>query len=223
MISQRLSLNMPRLNQNQRIQALGLLVATTSPKSPTSVERWVVAETQLFGCASVSSKQVGWQIAIYPVDRGLQTVERTGSLYWRTFDVVFKRRQVLQGSTVSANRQYCTVSGKPGNPFGQGCPIWDKCLQHVIGLPVCIAHNGISVGGDSSGLGLYSPMSLGLPLVIMMVEFEFLEEEGNVLLIIVSLRETDLEVGVLWYGVALWAEENKSHCCARQPQCSRLH
>ena len=29
---------------------------------------------------------------------------------------------------------------------------------------------------------------------------------GNVLLIIVSLRGTDLVVGVLWYGVALWAE-----------------
>ena len=40
----------------------------------------------------------------------------------------------------------------------------------------------------------------------MTVEFESLEEEGNVLLIIFSLRGTDLEVGVLWYGVALWAE-----------------
>ena len=29
---------------------------------------------------------------------------------------------------------------------------------------------------------------------------------GNVLLTIVSLRGTDLEVGVFWYGVALWAE-----------------
>ena len=34
----------------------------------------------------------------------------------------------------------------------------------------------------------------------MTVEFEFLEDEGNVLLIIASLRGTDLEVGVLWYG-----------------------
>ena len=49
-------------------------------------------------------------------------------------------------------------------------------------------------------------MSLGLTLVIMTVEFGFLEEEVNVLLIIVSLIGTDLEVGVLWYGVALWAE-----------------
>ena len=81
--------------------------------------------------------------------------------------------------------------------------MWDKCLQHVIGLPVCSEHNGISVGGDSSGLGFYSLMSLGLTLVIMTVEFEFLEEERNVLLIIVSLRGTSLEVGVLWYGMAL--------------------
>ena len=47
-------------------------------------------------------------------------------------------------------------------------------------------------------------MSLGLTLVIMTFEFEFLEEEGNVLLVTVSLRGTDLEVGV--FGVALWAE-----------------
>ena len=36
-----------------------------------------------------------------------------------------------------------------------------------------------SIGGASSGLGLYSLMSLVLTLVIMMVEFEFLEEEGE--------------------------------------------
>ena len=49
-------------------------------------------------------------------------------------------------------------------------------------------------------------MSLGLTSVIMTFEFEILEEDGNVLLIIASLRGTDLEVGVLWYGVALWKE-----------------
>ena len=114
----------------------------------------------------------------------------------------FQRRQVLQGSTVSANRQCCAASGKPGNPFSQGDPMWDKCLQHVIRMPVCSGHNGISVGGDSRELGFYYLMNLGLNLVIMTVEFEFLEEEGNVLLITVSLRGTDLEVGVLWYGVA---------------------
>ena len=37
-------------------------------------------------------------------------------------------------------------------------------------------------------------------------QIRVLEEEGNVLLIIVSLRGTNLKVGVLRYGVALWAE-----------------
>ena len=32
--------------------------------------------------------------------------------------------------------------------------MWDKCLQHVIELPVCSGHNGISVRGDSSELGV---------------------------------------------------------------------
>ena len=99
--------------------------------------------------------------------------------------------------------------------------MWDKCLQHVIGLPVCSGHNGISSGGNSSGLGFYSLVSLGLTLVIMTVEFEFLKEDGNVLLMIVSLKGTDLEVGVLWYGWHYGQKENKSHCCAGQPQCSR--
>ena len=92
---------------------------------------------------------------------------------------------------------------QPGNPFGQGGPKWDKCLQPVIVLPVCSGRNGISVGGDSSELGFYFLMSLGLTVVIMTVEFQFLEEEGNVLLINVSSRGTDLEVGVLmvWGGI----------------------
>ena len=53
--------------------------------------------------------------------------------------------------------------------------------------------------------GFYSLMRLGVTLV-MTVEFEFLEDEGKVLLIIVLLRGSDLDVGVLWYGMAFWAE-----------------
>ena len=105
---------------------------------------------------------------------------------------------------VSANRQYCAASGKPGNPFGQGGPMCDKCSQHVIRLLVCSGHNGISFGGDRCGLGFYSLISLGLTLVIMTVEFEFLEEEeGNVLLIIVSLRGTRIGGGIVmvWGGI----------------------
>ena len=191
---------MPTLNQNQLIQSLKLLARGDN----------VSNVSRAFGCHRNTIIRLRQRFQLTagvadrrsPVDRGLQTLERTGSLRWHAFDVVFKRRQVLQGNTVSANRQCCAASGKPGNPFGQGGPMWNKCLQ----LPVCSGHNGISVGGDSSGFGFYSLMSLCLTLVIITVEFEFLEEEGNVLLIIVSLRGTDLEVGVLRYGVALWAE-----------------
>ena len=162
---------MPRLNQNQRIQALTMLARGDNVSNVSRAfschRNTIIRLRQRF------KQTVRWQTTVDPVDQGLQTFERTGSLRCRTFDVVFKRRQVLQGSTVSANRQCCATSGKPDNPFGQGGPMWDKCLQHVIGLPICSGHNGISVGGDSRGLGFYSLMSVGLTLVIMMVEFEF--------------------------------------------------
>ena len=109
---------------------------------------------------------MGWQIAEDPVDRGLQTLERTGSL--RTFDVVFKRRQVLQGSTVSANRQCCAARQpiRPRRPY--------------VGQVLTERHRAAHLHwaqrhfrwGDSSGLGFYSLMSLGLTLVIMTVEFD---------------------------------------------------
>ena len=201
MISQRLSLNLPRLNQNQRIQALTMLARGDN----------VSNVSRAFGCHrnTIIRLRQRFQQTGGVVDRrrpGRPRVANPRTDRFITLTHLRRRRQVLQGTTVSANRQCCAASGKPGNPFGQGGPMWDKCLQHVIGLPVCSGHNGISVGGDSSGLGFYSLMSsISLTLVIMTVEFEFLEEEGNVLLITVSLRGTDFEVGVLWYGVALLA------------------
>ena len=187
---------MRRLNQNQRIQPLMMLARGDN----------VANVSRAFGCHRNTIirlrqhfQQTGGVADRRRPGRPKVTNSRTGRFITLThLRRRFKRRQVLQGSTVSANRQCCAASGKPGNPFGQGSPMWDKCLQHVIGLPVCSEHNGISVGGDSSGLGFYSLMSLGLTLVIMTVEFEFLKEEGKVSLIIVSLRGTDLEVGVLW-------------------------
>ena len=121
---------------------------------------------------------------------------------------VHYNRQVLQGSTVSANRQ---SQASPATHSAKG----QVLTAHHPAARLQWAQRHFR-WGDSSGLGFYSLMSLGLTLVIMTVEFEFLEEEGNVLLITVSLRGTDLEVGVLWYGVALWTE-------GRQPHCSRLH
>ena len=106
--------------------------------------------------------------------------------------------------THSAEEALCGTSAYSKS---SGCPF----AVGTTAFPLVV----VGGGGDSSELGFYSLMSLALTLVIMAVEFEFLEEEGNILLIVVSLRGTDLEVGALWYWVALWAEENKSHCCAR--------
>ena len=200
MISQRLSLNMPRLNQNQRIPALTMLARGDN----------VSNVSRAFGCHRNTIIQLHHTGGV--TDRRRSGRPRVTNPRTDRFITLTHLRRRFQTATSSARRygiRKQTVlrrPGKPGNPFGQGGPIWDKCLQHVIGLPVCSGHNSISVGGDSSGLGVYSLVSLGLTLVSMTVEFEFLEEEGNVLLIIVSLRGTDLEMGVLWYGVALWAE-----------------
>ena len=78
LISQHLSLNIPRLNQKQRFQALTMLARGDN----------VSNVSRAFGChrntiirlGQRSSKQVGWQIAVDPADRGLQTLERAGSL-----------------------------------------------------------------------------------------------------------------------------------------------
>ena len=160
MISQRTSLNMPRLNQNQRIQALRMLarcdnvsnVSIASGCHRNTIIRLRqhfqqtggVADRRRPGRPRVTNPRMDRFITLTHLRRRFQTA------------------QVLQGSTVSAKRHCCAASGKPGNPFGQGGPMWDKCLQLVIGLPVCSRHNGISVGGDSSGLRFCSLMSLRL-------------------------------------------------------------
>ena len=109
---------------------------------------------------------MGWQIAVDLVDRGLQTLERTDSLRGRTFNVVFKLQQVLQGSTVSANRQCCAASGKARQPIRRRRP----CLGQV--LTAC--HQAARLQwpqwrfcwGRQQWVGFYSLMSLGLTLVI---------------------------------------------------------
>ena len=78
LISQRLSLNMPRLNQNQRIQGLTMLARGYN----------VSYVSRAFGCHRNTifqlrprfQQKVWWQIAVDQVDRSLQTLEWTGSL-----------------------------------------------------------------------------------------------------------------------------------------------
>ena len=204
---------MPILNQNQRIQALAM---PARGYNVSNVSRAVGCHRNTIIRLLQRFQQTGGVADRRKPDRPRVTNPRMDR-----FITLTHFRSCFQTATSSArqygiSKQCWAASGKPGNPFGQGGPMWDKCLQHVIGLSVCSGHNGISIWGDSSGLRFYSLMSHA-------VKFEFLEEEGNVLLIIVSLRGTDWRwecYGMGWHYVQ---KENKSHCCARHPQCSRLH
>ena len=195
MISQRLSLNMPRLNQNQRIHALTMLARGDN----------ISNVSRAFGCHrnTIIRLRRRFQQTGGVADRRRTGRQRVTNLRTDRFITLTHLRRRFQTATSSARQ--CGISKqtvlrrvrqarqpiRPRRPYeGQVRLQWAQ--RHFR-------------WGDGSGFGFYSLMSLGLTLVIMTVEFQFLEEEGNVLLI-VSLRGTDLEVGVLWYGVALWAE-----------------
>ena len=143
-------MNMPRLNRNQRIQALTMLA-----------------------CGDVSNVSKAFGCYRNTIIRLRQRFQQTGGVADRhrpgrpvtnpqtdRFITLMLLRCRFQMATSSArqysiSKQCCAASSKPSNPFSQGGPMWDKCLQHVIGLPVCSGHNNISVGGDSSGLWFY--------------------------------------------------------------------
>ena len=193
---------MPRLNQNQRVQAFTML-APDDNVSDVSRE---------FGCHRNTIirlrqrfQQTGEVADRRRPGRSRVTNPRTDRLITLTY---LRRR--FQTAT-SSTRQYGISKHTVLRRLRQARqPIRPR--RPYVGQVFTAHHRAACLHlrwGDSIGLGFYSLMSLGLTLVIMTVEFEFLEEEGNVLPIIVSLRETDLEVGVLWYGVALWADEKQ--------------
>ena len=159
LISQHLSLNMPRPSQNQRIQVLSMLPRGDNVSNVSRAFGWhrntIIRLRQRF-------QQTGGVADRRRPGRPRVTNPRTD----RFITLMYPRRR-FQTATSSArqygiSRQCCAASGKPGNPFGEGGLMWDKCSQHAIGMSVCSGHNGISVGGESSGLGFYSLMSLGL-------------------------------------------------------------
>ena len=195
MISQRLSRNMSRLNQNQRIQALTMLARGDNVSNVSRAfgchrntiirlrqrfqQTGRVADRRRPGGPRATNPRTDRFITLTHLQRRLQTATSSARQYGISKQTVLRRlRQARQ--PIRPRRSY----------VGQVLTARHRAVR--LG-----GHNGISVGGDSSGLGFYSLMSLGFTLVVMTVEFEFLEEEGNVLLIIVSLRGTDLEVGVL--------------------------
>ena len=204
MISQRLSLNVPRLNQNQRIQALTMLARGDK----------VSNLSRAFGCHRNTIIRLckRYQQTSGVADRRRPARPRVTNPRTDKFITLRHLRRRFQTATSSA-RQYGISKQTVLRRLRQARQlIWPK--RPSVGQVLTARHRAARLQwaqrhfrwGDSNGHGFYSLMSLVLTIVIMTVEFEFLEEEGKVLLIIVSLRGTDLEVGVLWYGVALWAE-----------------
>ena len=220
MISQRLSLNMPRLNQNQRIQALTMLARGDN----------VSNVSRAFGCHrnTIIRLRQCFQKTGGVADRCRSGRPRVTNPRTDRFITLTRLRRRFETATSFA-RQYGIYRKTDSVAPHQASPATHSAKETLCGTSAyskssgCPFAVGIFVGGDSSVLRFHSLMSLGLTLVIKTVEFEFLEEEGNVLLIIVSLRGTDLEVGVYGMGWHYGQKENKSHCCASQPQCSRLH
>ena len=150
MISQLLSLNMPRLNQIQRIQALMMLARGDNVSS--------VRRAFDFHRNTMIRLRQRFQQRDEVADRRRPGRPRVINSRTDRFITLTHLRRRFQTATSSArqygiSKQCCAASGKPGNPFAQGGPMWDKCLLHIIGLPVCSRHNGISVGGDSVGSG----------------------------------------------------------------------
>ena len=180
MISQRKSLNMPRLNQNKRIQALTMLARGDN----------VSNVSRAFGCHRNTKIRLRqrFQQKSGVADRRRPGRPRVANPQTDRFFTPTQLRRRFQTATsyarqYSISKQCCAASGKPGNPFGQGGPTWDKCLQHIIGLPVYSGHSGISFGGDSSGVLFADESRFNLSHHDGRIQ-DF--RKGNVLLIIVS-------------------------------------
>ena len=193
LFSQRLSLNMPRLNQNQQIQALTMLARGDN----------VSIISRAFGCHrnTIIRLRQRFQQTDGVVDR-----RRPGRpKITNPLTLTHIRRQVLQDSTVSANRQCCASLASPATKSAKEAPCGKSAYSTSSSCPFAVGTKAFPLGATAVGSGPFSDESR-FNLSHHDGRIRVLEEEGNVLLIIVSLTGTDLEVGVSWYGVALWAE-----------------
>ena len=153
---------MPRLNQNQRIQTLTMLARGDN----------VSNLSRAFGCASLSSKQVGWQIAVDPVTEGYKPSNGQVHYAGAPSTSFFERRQVLQGSTVSVN-SVVSPQASPATHSAKEALCRTSAYSTSSGCPFAVGTTAFPLGATAMGSD-YSVMSLGLTLVIMAVEFEFL-------------------------------------------------
>ena len=154
LISQRLSLNMPRLNQNQRIQALTMLAHGDNVSKVSRAfschrntiirlrqrfqQTGGVADRRRTGRPRVTNPRTDRFITLRHLRRRFQTATSSPWQYG------------IGKQTVLCRLRQARQPIRPRRPYvGQVL----TARHRFIGLPVCSGHNGISVGGDSSGLG----------------------------------------------------------------------
>ena len=195
MVSQRLSLNMPRLNQNQRIQALIMLARGN----------YVSNVSRAFGCHrnTIIRLRQSFQQTGGVADRRRPSRPRVTNPRTDRFSTLTHLRCCFQTVTSSAGQYGISKQTMLRRPRQARQPIRPR--RPYMGQVLTARHRAARLqwaqrhfrwGRQQWARVLFSDEST-FNLVIMAVEFEFLEEEGNVLLIIVSLRGTDLEAGVL--------------------------
>ena len=151
MISQRLSLNMPRLNQNQRIQVLMILARGDNVSNVSRAfcchrntinrlrqrfqQTGGVADRRRPGRSRVTNPRTDRFITLTHLRRRFQTATSSARQYGIGKQTVLRRlRQVRQ-------------------PIGQGGPMWDKCLHHVIGCPFAVGTTAFPLGATAMGSG----------------------------------------------------------------------
>ena len=204
LISQRLSLSMPRLNQNQRIQAFTMLARGDNVSNVSRAfgchrntiirlrqrfqQTYWVEDRRRLGRPKVTNPRTDRFITLTHLRCRFQTATSSARQYGISKQTVLRRlRQARQPI-------------RPGRPYvGQVLTARHRaaCLQ--------CEQRYFRLGRQQWARVLFSDESR-FNLSHHDGRIRVLEEEGNVLLLIFSFRGTDLEVGVLWYGVALWAE-----------------
>ena len=164
---------MPRLNQNQRTQALTVL---DRGENVSNVSR-------AFGCHRNTIIQLRFQQTGGVADRGRPRVTNPRTDRFITLTHLRRRFQTVTSSarqygiskqTVLRHLRQVRQPIRPRRPY-----VGQVLTARHWAAPLQWAQRHFH-WGDSSGLGFYSLMSLGLTLVVMTVEFEFLEKEGNV-------------------------------------------
>ena len=140
---------MTKLNQNQRIQILTMLARADN----------VSNISKAFGChrntlirLRMRFQQTGGVADRRKPDRPRVTNPRTDRFITLTHDVVFKRRQVLQGSTVSAN-SVGPPQASPATHLAKGSLCGTSAYSTSLGCPFAVGPTAFPFGAAVVGSG----------------------------------------------------------------------